>query len=182
MLLLAWRSLPTTVQSRSFTKCRTKIRFFWQKKSFHRSLAPILPQTVPDNCCCAAQWWSDGRHYSFWRRAAGGPLKRPPPSLAPRRGDKDRGSRTHASGCWRKFFMALICWKWQDMSVASTISTTKARNSLQQRRGWREWEREREKEREREREREWWWECKVCFCCLLLLCNPVIYFRLSTRY
>lgn len=29
--------------------------------------------------------------------------------------------------------MALICWKWQDMSVASTISTTRVRSSLEER-------------------------------------------------
>lgn len=29
--------------------------------------------------------------------------------------------------------MALICWKWQDMSVASTISTTRVRSSLKER-------------------------------------------------
>lgn len=37
---------------------------------------------------------------------------------------------THASGCCRAVFIALICWKWQDMSVAITISITKVRNSL----------------------------------------------------
>jgi len=37
---------------------------------------------------------------------------------------------SHPSGCWRKFFMALTCWKWQDMSVARTISTTSALSSL----------------------------------------------------
>lgn len=37
---------------------------------------------------------------------------------------------THASGCCSAVFMALICWKWQDMSVAITISMTKVRNSL----------------------------------------------------
>ena len=37
---------------------------------------------------------------------------------------------THASGCCRAVFMALICWKWQDISVAITISITKVRNSL----------------------------------------------------
>lgn len=41
---------------------------------------------------------------------------------------------TDPSGCCRKFFMALTCWKWQDMSVASTISTTKARSSLDEKR------------------------------------------------
>ena len=37
---------------------------------------------------------------------------------------------TDPSGCCRKFFMAFTCWKWHDMSVASTISTTRARSSL----------------------------------------------------
>ncbi len=37
---------------------------------------------------------------------------------------------SHPSGSWRKFFMALTCWKWQDMSVAKTISTTSALSSL----------------------------------------------------
>lgn len=40
---------------------------------------------------------------------------------------------THASGCCRALFMALICWKWQDMSVANTISTTRFRSSLKER-------------------------------------------------
>lgn len=51
--------------------------------------------------------------------------------------DKGRGvltvvkdKSTDPSGCCRKFFMVLTCWKWQDMSVASTISTTRARSSL----------------------------------------------------
>lgn len=38
---------------------------------------------------------------------------------------------THPSGCCKAFFIALICWKWQDISVANTISITNARNSLQ---------------------------------------------------
>lgn len=42
---------------------------------------------------------------------------------------------TDPSGCCRKFFMALTCWKWQDISVASTISTTRARNSLDEKEG-----------------------------------------------
>lgn len=37
---------------------------------------------------------------------------------------------THPSGCCKAFFMALICWKWQDISVANTISMTRALNSL----------------------------------------------------
>ncbi len=37
---------------------------------------------------------------------------------------------SHPSGSWRKFFMVLTCWKWQDMSVAKTISTTSALSSL----------------------------------------------------
>lgn len=37
---------------------------------------------------------------------------------------------TDPSGCCRKFFMAFTCWKWQDISVASTISTTRALSSL----------------------------------------------------
>lgn len=45
---------------------------------------------------------------------------------------REQGS-THASGCCRRLFMALICWKWQDMSVASTISTTRVRSSLKER-------------------------------------------------
>ncbi len=38
---------------------------------------------------------------------------------------------TYFSGIDRRFFMFLICWKWYDMSVASTISITRPRNSLQ---------------------------------------------------
>lgn len=39
---------------------------------------------------------------------------------------------THASGCCRRLFMTLICSKWHDMSVASTISTTRLRRSLKE--------------------------------------------------
>ena len=34
------------------------------------------------------------------------------------------------SGMLSRLRMFLICWKWNDMSVASTISITRARNSL----------------------------------------------------
>lgn len=37
---------------------------------------------------------------------------------------------TYPSGCCKAFFIALICWKWQDISVANTISMTRALNSL----------------------------------------------------
>jgi len=37
----------------------------------------------------------------------------------------------YLSGTARRFFIALICWKWFDMSVARTSSITSDRNSLQ---------------------------------------------------
>ena len=40
------------------------------------------------------------------------------------------GTRTHLSSCCRDVFMDFTCWKWQDMSVARTISITSARSSL----------------------------------------------------
>lgn len=39
-------------------------------------------------------------------------------------------TRCHLSNCCKAVFMDFTCWKWQDMSVASTISMTRARSSL----------------------------------------------------
>lgn len=39
-------------------------------------------------------------------------------------------STCYLSSCCRADFMDFTCWKWQDMSVANTISITKARSSL----------------------------------------------------
>ena len=39
-------------------------------------------------------------------------------------------STCYLSSCCRAVFMDFTCWKWQDMSVANTISITKARSSL----------------------------------------------------
>lgn len=38
--------------------------------------------------------------------------------------------RCHLSSCCKAVFMHFTCWKWQDMSVANTISMTRARSSL----------------------------------------------------
>lgn len=54
-------------------------------------------------------------------------------TVSPLQGRQKRMTKirdTHASGCCRRLFMTLICSKWQDMSVASTISTTRLRSSL----------------------------------------------------
>lgn len=37
---------------------------------------------------------------------------------------------SHLSSCCKAVFMDFNCWKWQDMSVANTISMTRARSSL----------------------------------------------------
>lgn len=39
-------------------------------------------------------------------------------------------TRCHLSSCCKAVFMDFTCWKWQDMSVANTISMTRARSSL----------------------------------------------------
>lgn len=41
-----------------------------------------------------------------------------------------RPTRCHLSSCCKAVFMDFTCWKWQDMSVANTISMTRARSSL----------------------------------------------------
>lgn len=49
------------------------------------------------------------------------------PSLASPQPHPTRG---HLSSCCKAVFMDFTCWKWQDMSVANTISMTRARSSL----------------------------------------------------
>lgn len=57
--------------------------------------------------------------------------------------------------------MALICWKWQDISVASTISTTRVLNSL-----WVDIQSRQDGEREAQAEKE---ACKEHFFWFLYL-------------